>query len=216
MKRRRSTTWPRLWRTDHWPPDKSKLGNAALKAPDGSATARFLGAFAANEMPSVRAGQPLRTSATAAASAGDLGRAQWGISGLDGFFHDDWVGSVGSGSGADSSAEWERARSEIQAAKARRVAQTGESAELVAEVTQILFDADPIGINFETNTDEYTSEAETIVINLPRAPGVVEVQALVYDTFRAWFGPTSAGSPDSVRRACCGNLACLEQAPIAR
>ena len=118
------------------------------------------------------------------------------LSGVDGFWHDDWMDSVGRGSGTDSSADWELIKSDIQSAKAHRVAQTGKSTELVAELAQILFDANPIDINFETNTDEYTSEAETIVTNLPRTKGDVEVQRLVYDTFRAWFGPASAGSLD--------------------
>jgi hypothetical protein len=39
--------------------------------------------------------------------------------------------------------------------------------DFVQEVSQILFAADLIGINFESNTEEYDSEAETIVNRPP-------------------------------------------------
>jgi len=106
------------------------------------------------------------------------------------------MGPVGDQARGDSSVDWETKQAEIQSARARRAADTSNSQELVAEVTRVHFDADPIGINFETNIDEYAAEAETIVINLPRVAGVADTQALVHETFRAWFGPSSAGSSD--------------------
>jgi len=65
--------------------------------------------------------------------------------------------------------------------------------DLVQDVSQSLFAADLIGINFETNTDEYDSEAETIVIALPQAARPKDVQALTHETFVQWFDPQTAG-----------------------
>ena len=53
---------------------------------------------------------------------------------------------------ADS--KWEQQSVEIAAAKQWRLAQTATRRDLVLEVSRILFDADPIGINFQSNTDE--------------------------------------------------------------
>ena len=41
--------------------------------------------------------------------------------------------------------------------------------DIVAAIEAILFERDPIGINFETNTDEYRQEAQCIVIGLAAA-----------------------------------------------
>lgn len=53
-----------------------------------------------------------------------------------------------------------------------------------------------MGINFETNTDEYDAEAETIVIALPKGAGVDDVRALTHEAFVQWFGEATAGSID--------------------
>lgn len=89
--------------------------------------------------------------------------------------------------------EWERSQREVRSSKEHRYAQTVTQRGLVNEVSKILFAADPIGINFDTNTDEYDSEAETIVIALGDANGPAEVQALTHETFAQWFGPHLAG-----------------------
>ncbi len=39
-----------------------------------------------------------------------------------------------------------------------------------------MFQADPVGISLEHNTDEYDAVAETIVIALPKAKGPEDVQ----------------------------------------
>lgn len=63
-------------------------------------------------------------------------------------------------------------------------------------MSQILFRADPVGINFDTNTDEYDAEAETIVIGLPRTSGPADVKALAHETFVQWFDAHTAGPID--------------------
>ena len=90
-------------------------------------------------------------------------------------------------------ARWERVQDEVRKAREHRSAQTVTQRDLVQDVSQILFAADLIGINFETNTDEYDSEAETIVIALPQAARPKDVQALTHETFVQWFDPQTAG-----------------------
>ncbi len=68
--------------------------------------------------------------------------------------------------------------------------------DLFDAVSQILFLADPAGINFETNTDEYDPEAETIVTGLPNAHSPEDVKALTHETFVQWFDAQTAGSID--------------------
>src|SRR3954471_2302744 len=63
----------------------------------------------------------------------------------------------------------------------------------VAAIAAILFERDPIGVNYEENTDEYRSEAQCIVIRLAAAQNEADVSAIVYDEFAHWFGITSAG-----------------------
>jgi hypothetical protein len=52
---------------------------------------------------------------------------------------------------------------------------------------------DPIGLNFETNTDEYRPEAQSIVIRLPEATSRDEVRRIVHEEFVRWFDPQTAG-----------------------
>ena len=97
------------------------------------------------------------------------------------------------GDRATEAKKWERTQAEVRKAKEHRYAQTVTQRDLVAEVSQVLFRADPIGINFETNTDEYDAEAETIVIALPKAHGPDDVMALTHESFVRWFDARTAG-----------------------
>lgn len=89
----------------------------------------------------------------------------------------------------DKRVVWQRLQAEARVAKQSRFEQTVTQRDLVDSVSQILFRADPAGINFETNTDEYYAEAETIVIGLPNAHSPEDVKALMRETFWQWFGP---------------------------
>lgn len=89
--------------------------------------------------------------------------------------------------------QWERIQDEVRAAKQDRLAQTATKRDLVEAISAVLLRADPVGINFETNTDEYDPEAETIVIALPRSAGPDDVRALTHECFVQWFGAASAG-----------------------
>lgn len=74
-----------------------------------------------------------------------------------------------------------------------REQQTRAQREFVLQVSRILFEADVVGLNFETNTDEYDSEAKTIVIGLPHATNAADVEVLAHETFVEWFDADTAG-----------------------
>jgi hypothetical protein len=64
---------------------------------------------------------------------------------------------------------------------------------LFDEASALLFRCDPIGINFEDNTDEYEPEIGTILPRLSGCHSPAEVRKVVFEEFRGWFGPESAG-----------------------
>jgi len=66
--------------------------------------------------------------------------------------------------------------------------------QLLNEVSPILFRHDPIGINFEDNTDEYDPEAGTILPRFRRDLSVEETAAIVHEEFVRWFEAETAGS----------------------
>lgn len=64
---------------------------------------------------------------------------------------------------------------------------------LLSEMSAILFRHDPIGINFEDNTDEYDAEAATILKRLRPGIGLGEAQRIVHEEFVQWFERATAG-----------------------
>lgn len=72
---------------------------------------------------------------------------------------------------------------------------------LFAEVSALLFELDPIGINIGSNTDEYEPEAGTIIPRLRQASTVNDVEALIHEEFCRWFGAEGAGPRDHYRTA---------------
>lgn len=81
-------------------------------------------------------------------------------------------------------------KEEIEAEKRRLKAEYGSLFDAVAE---ILFRHDPMGINFEENTDEYEPEAGTILPRLKHCPSVEDVTTAVHEEFQRWFDPELAG-----------------------
>ena len=82
---------------------------------------------------------------------------------------------------------------EIRTATDKRKALTGVYKQLLEEISAILFRHDPIGINFEDNTDEYNAEAGTILPRLRRDMTAEEVTAVVHEEFVRWFSGVDAG-----------------------
>jgi len=68
-----------------------------------------------------------------------------------------------------------------------------EYGTLFGSISYALFEADPIGINFDHNTDEYEPEAGTIIPRLDSAKSAEDVQTIVYEEFCTWFSPIDAG-----------------------
>ena len=50
-------------------------------------------------------------------------------------------------------------------------------------VLALLFEVDPVGINFETNTDEYEPEVDTILPRLESGLAVQDLQNVVHEEF---------------------------------
>jgi hypothetical protein len=71
---------------------------------------------------------------------------------------------------------------------AERDALKRQYGKLFAAMSEALFEADPVGINFEINTDEYEPEVGTIIPRLGSAQSAEDVQAIVYEEFCRWFG----------------------------
>lgn len=68
-----------------------------------------------------------------------------------------------------------------------------EYGQLFDDVAAIFFRHDPIGINFEDNTDEYEPEARTILPRLKTCKSADDVLTVVHEEFERWFDPGIAG-----------------------
>ena len=71
--------------------------------------------------------------------------------------------------------------------------------ELIARVEALLFAADPIGINFETNADEYNPEAVSIIARRGEFESVDALQRVVHEEFVRWFDANTAGPIERYR-----------------
>jgi hypothetical protein len=65
--------------------------------------------------------------------------------------------------------------------------------QLFNEASAVLFRSDPIGINFEDNTDEYDPEVGTILARLSRCHSSSDARKVIFEEFCTWFGPETAG-----------------------
>jgi hypothetical protein len=68
--------------------------------------------------------------------------------------------------------------------------------DLFERLSEILFPNDPVGINFESNTDVYEPEVGTILPRLRSVATVDDVRSVVHDEFVKWFDAENAG-PES-------------------
>ncbi len=68
--------------------------------------------------------------------------------------------------------------------------------EAYARLSQILFSEDPIGINFEDNTDEYEPEVGTILPRLGSCQSADDIRQVVHEEFEKWFDAGDAGPPE--------------------
>lgn len=89
---------------------------------------------------------------------------------------------------------------ERTARKARREALRRQHGALYDAVSAILFEEDPIGINFGSNADEYEPEVDTILPRLAGCVTVEDVRAVVHEEFVRWFDLSIAGPAERYTR----------------
>jgi hypothetical protein len=65
--------------------------------------------------------------------------------------------------------------------------------QLFNEASAVLYRSNPIGINFEDNTDEYDPEVGTILPRLSRCHSSSDARKVIFEEFCTWFGPETAG-----------------------
>lgn len=71
-----------------------------------------------------------------------------------------------------------------------------EYGELFDGVAEILFRHDPMGINFEDNTDEYYPEVRTILPRLKACRSPRDVATVIHEEFQRWFDFYGVGTRD--------------------
>jgi hypothetical protein len=67
---------------------------------------------------------------------------------------------------------------------------------------KLLFEEDPEELNYGDNTDEYGPEVRTILPRLGECSSVDDVQSVVFEEFRRWFGPAPVE-----RQSACARIA---------
>ena len=87
-------------------------------------------------------------------------------------------------------------REQIQAEKERLKTEYGDLFDSVAE---ILFRHDPIDLNYVDNSDEYESEARTILPRLKNCHSTDDVMTVVHEEFERWFALESVGAKERYR-----------------
>jgi len=85
----------------------------------------------------------------------------------------------------DETANW------IENERSSREKLRAEYADLFASVSAILFECDPIGINFDDNTDEYDAEAGSIIPRLRECATERDVRRVIHEEFTKWFSDTA-------------------------
>ncbi len=84
-------------------------------------------------------------------------------------------------------------KAQVAASQAHRTELRAQYPKLFVDVQQCLFRHDPVGINFETNADEYDPEVGTIIPRLPNCKSQDDVLNVVHEEFVQWFGADVAG-----------------------
>ena len=76
----------------------------------------------------------------------------------------------------------------------RRAQLRQESSELYDWLLHLLFERDPIGINYDQNTDEYEPEVGTILPRLGSCSNAEDVQRVIHEELCRWFDVPTAGA----------------------
>lgn len=89
--------------------------------------------------------------------------------------------------------EWEAKAEVLRATQADRARRLVGYESVVASFERLLFERDPMGLNFETNTDEYRPEAETIALRFLEDEPTGDPALVAYEEFASWFGEGTCG-----------------------
>jgi hypothetical protein len=92
-----------------------------------------------------------------------------------------------------SQTTWDERAAQLRAAAQDRGRRLQGQEDAVAALEAMLFRHDPIGIDFENNTDEYRSESQTILLRRAEAKTQDELRRIVHEEFVRWFGDDIAG-----------------------
>jgi hypothetical protein len=68
------------------------------------------------------------------------------------------------------------------------------------QLAALLFEEDPVGINFGDNSDEYEPEVGGILPRLASCRGLDDIESMVHQEFCAWFGDDTAGPRERYAR----------------
>jgi hypothetical protein len=82
---------------------------------------------------------------------------------------------------------------------------------LFNDVAAILFRHDPVGINFETNQDEYEPEVGTILPRLLTCHSAVDVRRVVCEEFARWFDAETASPEERFTAIAAESWGCWER-----
>ena len=73
---------------------------------------------------------------------------------------------------------------------------TNHYKNLYRGISEILYRHDPIGINFDFNTNEYEPEVGAILPRISEATSPIELSKIVHQEFVRWFDEDTAGSEE--------------------
>ena len=101
---------------------------------------------------------------------------------------------------SDSGSEFPREVLErINRSRAARSDVQARDPTFFAAVSKAMFERDPIGINFNDNTDEYDAEAGTVIPRLSACRSTEDVAQVLLEEFPSWFGAETAGDLPAYR-----------------
>ena len=73
-------------------------------------------------------------------------------------------------------------------ARAERKRLKQQYSALFEDISALLYHLDPMGLNYEINPDEYEPEAGTILPQVLDLETVEEIESVIRDEFKLWFG----------------------------
>jgi hypothetical protein len=86
-----------------------------------------------------------------------------------------------------------RWKAEVEARRAAKQSLREYWGPAYERLSSILFETDPVGINFESNTDEYEPEVEAILPRLGLCRSPESVEAMVHEEMVRWFDASTVG-----------------------